>query len=88
MKHRYRGSALDIFYTIEDSKMALNENGVLDVDWMKRAKAAEKKLEDMELVTAYAKDIVNAWPTLTMRTLGAMTSKIETLRQALKEAGK
>lgn len=46
------------------------------------------RAEALELVEAYAQDIVDAWPTLTMRTLGTMTQRIETLKQALQAAKK
>jgi hypothetical protein len=42
--------------------------------------------EAMDLVLICAQDIVNAWPALTMRTLGTMTNRIDTLRQALEAA--
>ena len=41
--------------------------------------------EAIELVLICAKDIVDAWPTLTFRTLVSMTKRIDTLAQALKE---
>lgn len=45
-----------------------------------------QRAEAMELVLICAQDIVNAWPTLTMRTLGSMTKRMETLKQALEAA--
>jgi len=47
----------------------------------------ERREEALELALICAQDIVDAWPTLTMRTLGNMTKRIDTLRQAL-EASK
>lgn len=44
------------------------------------------KIDADELVLICAQDIVNAWPTLTMRTMGEMTKRIDTLRQALEAA--
>lgn len=45
------------------------------------------KQDDLdELVLICAQDIVAAWPTLTMRTMGQMTKRIDTLRQALEAA--
>lgn len=41
--------------------------------------------EAMELVLICAQDIVAAWPETTMRTLGNMTKRVDTLRQALEE---
>jgi len=44
--------------------------------------------EAMELVLICAQDIVAAWPETTMRTLGNMTKRVDTLRQALEEMAK
>jgi len=48
-----------------------------------RLAAAEAKVEALELVVIVANDIVNEWPSLTMRKLGAMTQQVDTLKQAL-----
>ena len=48
----------------------------------------KKYQEAVELILICAQDIVNAWPTLTMRTLGTMTNRIDTLRQALEATQK
>jgi hypothetical protein len=42
----------------------------------------------LELVVLYAKDIVETWPKMSMRTLGQMTQRIDTLRQALEAVKK
>lgn len=47
-----------------------------------------KNTEALELVLICAKDIVDAWPQVTLRTLGQMTKRIETLRQALEAVSK
>jgi hypothetical protein len=47
----------------------------------------DERAEALQLALVCAQDIVNAWPTLTMRTLGTMTTRIDTLKQAL-EASK
>lgn len=39
--------------------------------------------EAMDLVLICAQDIVDAWPQTTIRTLGQMTKRMDTLRQAL-----
>jgi hypothetical protein len=52
-------------------------------NWKERALKAEKRLVAVELLVSYAKDIVTAWPTLTIRTLGSMTTRVENLKQAL-----
>ena len=46
------------------------------------------QLKELELVIICAQDIVNAWPELTMRKLGEMSKRVDTLRQALIAAGK
>ena len=43
------------------------------------------KQEALHLIVVCATDIVNAWPTLTLRMLGSMTNKIDTLKQAVNE---
>lgn len=48
--------------------------------------AAEKRLEAYDYVIAYANDIVETWPSITMRTLWKMTEKVATLKEALKQA--
>jgi hypothetical protein len=49
----------------------------------------EREKEDaIELALVCAQGIVEAWPTMTMRTLGEMTNRIDTLRQALEAANK
>jgi hypothetical protein len=47
-----------------------------------------KQLAALELVVICAQDIVAAWPETTMRTLGNMTKRVDTLRQALAEVAK
>jgi hypothetical protein len=49
----------------------------------------KKKYEEaIEFVLSYSEDIVAAWPTLTMRTLGSMTNKINALKEALELVNK
>jgi hypothetical protein len=48
----------------------------------------EQRAEAIELVFICAQDIVKAWPELSIRTLGQMTKRIDTLRQALEAAKK
>lgn len=54
--------------------------------WKARSERAEKRLEAMEYVIAYANDIVETWPSITMRTLWKMTEKVATIKEALKQA--
>jgi hypothetical protein len=44
--------------------------------------------DSLELALICAQDIVNAWPELTMRKLGEMSKRVDTLRQALEAAKK
>lgn len=48
-----------------------------------RAEGAEARQAAFDLVLAYAKDIVDAWPKTTIRTLGQMTVRVDSLKQAL-----
>lgn len=43
------------------------------------------KQEALQLVVVCATDIVNVWPTVTLRMLGSITNKIDTLKQAINE---
>ena len=45
--------------------------------------ARARKDEAIELALLCAQDIVDGWPTLTFRTIGSMTKKVDTLKQAL-----
>jgi hypothetical protein len=47
-----------------------------------------QQAEALELVLICAQGIVDAWPELTMRKLGEMTKRVDTLRQALEAARK
>lgn len=40
-------------------------------------------VEALRLVVSYAQDIVDAWPKMTLRTLGQMTNRIKALKEAL-----
>lgn len=48
-----------------------------------RAKKAEKKLEALELVASYAKDVIDFWPSMTFRTVRVMMPKMAALKEAL-----
>jgi hypothetical protein len=51
-----------------------------------QAKARVKQIQDetLELALAYAQDIVNIWPNVSIRTLSTVTDKVNALREALK----
>ncbi len=51
--------------------------------WKARAERAEKKLEGLELVASYAKDVIDFWPNMTFRTIRVMIPKMAALKEAL-----
>lgn len=51
--------------------------------WMERALKAEKKLEALELVASYAKDVVDYWPSMSFKTIRIMIPKMNVLSEAL-----
>ena len=63
-----------------------NCNGSGDKHWCETW--AGNRMEAIELALVCAQDIVDAWPQTTMRTIGQMTKRIETLKQALEAAKK
>lgn len=42
-----------------------------------------RKLEAYQLVASYAKDVVDYWPSMTMRTIRVMIPKMDNLKEAL-----
>jgi len=42
-----------------------------------------RKLEAYQLVASYAKDVVDFWPSMTMRTIRVMIPKMDNLKDAL-----
>ncbi|MGE4234649.1 MAG: hypothetical protein AB7F43_15170 [Bacteriovoracia bacterium] len=54
--------------------------------WKARALKAEQRSEATELALMYAQDIVDIWPTVTLRTLWKVTDKVASLKATLKEA--
>jgi hypothetical protein len=56
--------------------------------WQRRALEAESKLEAYQLVGSYVQDLIDMWPTITMRTLYKVTAKIADLKEALELAKK
>lgn len=42
-----------------------------------------RKLEAYKLVASYAQDVVDYWPSMTMRTIRVMIPKMEALKEAL-----
>lgn len=43
-----------------------------------------KKMESYQLLALYAQELVDMWPTITLRTLSKATAKIADLKEALK----
>lgn len=50
---------------------------------LQRLSELEKKVEALELVASYAKDVVDFWPNMSMRTIRVMIPKMDSLKEAL-----
>lgn len=42
-----------------------------------------KKLENYKLIESYARDVIEFWPSMTMRTIRIMIPKMDALKEAL-----
>ncbi len=42
-----------------------------------------RKLENYKLLASFAQDVIDFWPTMTMRTIRIMIPKMEALKEAL-----
>jgi hypothetical protein len=51
--------------------------------WKELYEAQKKKMEALELVASYARDVVDFWPLMTLRTIRVMIPKMDSLKQAL-----
>ena len=51
-----------------------------------RVAELEQRNEALELVAAYAKDVIDFWPVMTMRTIRVMIPKMNMLKEALEFA--
>ena len=49
----------------------------------KRIQELEARNEQLELVASYAKDVVDFWPNMSMRTIRIMIPKMDSLKEAL-----
>lgn len=58
----------------------------LETDRKPVSSELEAQNEAQELALSYARDIVNSWPNMTLRTMSQMTNKINALREALELA--
>jgi hypothetical protein len=52
-------------------------------DMQKQINKLNERIEALELVASYAKDVVDFWPSMTMRTIRAMIPKMAALKEAL-----
>ena len=64
---------------LKKQEVETNENP----NWRARALHAEAKLEAYELVASYARDVIEFWPNMTMRTIRIMIPKMQSLKEAL-----
>lgn len=67
------------------SKLSSNVE-INEINWQARALKAEARVEALELVALYARDVIHMWPQFTLRTIGNMTSLINTMQQAINRA--
>lgn len=63
------------------NKLSYGELKQLAVDQEQRAIQAE---EELATLTLLVKDVINLWPTITIRTLSKMTDKLNALKAVLK----
>jgi len=49
----------------------------------KRIQELEARNEQLEMVASYAKDVVDFWPSMTMRSIRVMIPKMDALKEAL-----
>ena len=54
-----------------------------EINWQERALKAEAQLMKAKLTASFAKDIVEKWPNMTLRTMSTMTKDIDALKEAL-----
>lgn len=68
----------------ERVKKALDEPAPGTTMWYERKiRELEQQLELQKFVTSYALDLIQMWPSTTLRTLYKITAKIEDLKQAI-----
>ena len=48
-----------------------------------RIRELEERNEQLEMVASFAKDVVDFWPSMTMRTIRIMIPKMDALKEAL-----
>ena len=67
----------------EDARADADHRALVNADLLRKLESAKNREESLELVLLCAQDIVDGWPALTFRTIGGMTKKVDTLKQAL-----
>ena len=72
------------FYLTREEALTLSDDQITEKRTKFEAEQKRLRREALELVLSYAKDIVDFWPKMTLRTLGQMTNKIKALQEALK----
>lgn len=76
-------SLFRLFDGLEDlPEINKSKESTLDY-WKTRAEKAESELEGYKLMSLYVKELVDMWPSVTLRTLYKVTEKINTLSQTL-----
>lgn len=68
------------------SKLLSSTVEINEINWQARALKAEARVEALELVVLYAKDVIAMWPKFTLRSFDNMTSIINTMQQAINRA--
>jgi len=48
-----------------------------------KLRALEKRVEALELVASYAKDVIDFWPSMSFKTIRFMIPKMDALKEAL-----
>lgn len=74
---------------METNTVEVNGTKIDSADyWKARAVKAEQRAENIEFVLSYANDLIKMWPTVTLRTLHTVTTKIAGLKEAVALIGK
>jgi hypothetical protein len=71
------------FSLTREEALTLSDDQITEKRTKFETEQKRQRKEALELVVSYAKDIVEAWPKMTLRTLGQMTNRIKALKEAL-----
>lgn len=74
---RMRQLANDPSVSLDYYKHRMEEENRLEKEEMR------KRIEALELVASYAKDVLDFWPLMTLRTIRVMIPKMAALKEAL-----